>query len=84
MPTLKFVDELPEPGPKKGPGALAPILAELRSNPGRWAELDRYPRDRYHSAHSRGVGINKRHPDIEYAARRVGDDAVLYLRAVAL
>lgn len=62
--------------------ALAPILASLREQPGRWAELDRYPLDRIASARSRGCQIMRRHA-VEYAVETSGSEAVLYLRAPA-
>lgn len=81
---MKFVGELP---PSKAPGAapdsLVPVIAALRENPGQWAELSRYSKERRSSAASRGHQIRRRHDGIEYATRSDGDEVVLYLRAVA-
>jgi hypothetical protein len=77
---MKFVDLDIEPAGEVRREPLAPILAELADNPGRWGELDRYPSDRIASARSRGSQIKKRYPGTEYAVVPEGDVVVLYLR----
>jgi hypothetical protein len=77
---VKWTDVIIEPAQPKDVVSLVPILVELRLNPGRWAELDRYPLDRIQSARSRGANIKKRNPGIEYAVLAEDSDAVLYLR----
>jgi hypothetical protein len=81
MSPLKFVGELPQDGRAKKQRAR--YLDELRSAPGQWAEIARYPKARRASASSRGHQITRRNPDIEYTTRVVGDEAVLYMRAVS-
>lgn len=56
--------------------------AKLREQRGRWAVISRYPSDKVGSARARGSTLCKRQPDIEYAVRRIGDECVLYMRAL--
>lgn len=77
---VRFVDLDIKPAGTIRRDPLAPVLAELAENPGRWAELDRYPMERMNSARSRGSQIKRRYPGTEYAVLPEGDVAVLYLR----
>jgi hypothetical protein len=78
---MNFVDGLPPDG-RGGPVADYDI-AELRANLGRWAENARYPLPRRSAASSLGRGQVARHDGIEYATRTVGEEVVVYLRAVS-
>ena len=65
------------------PSALALTLQALRANTGQWAEIASYPRSKRQAAQSRGFQTCRRHDDIEYAIRTVGDEVILFMRAVA-
>lgn len=84
MSGVEFTDDLPadephrsKPGPKE-----AGYVADLRGNPGYWALIATYPntpRGRGQAA-ARGRSFQQRHPEGEYAVRRVDGENRLYLR----
>jgi hypothetical protein len=76
---MKFVDQLPADGRSATPIEIAP----LRESPGRWAEAQRYPKDKRSAASSRGRHFVSLHEGAEYTTRTVGDEVVLFVRAVA-
>lgn len=76
--SLKFVDSIPEK--HRNRTNWEPIVAELRRNPGQWAEIGRYPN------HSKAISPQqslKRREGIETAARTIGDEVVVFARAGA-
>jgi hypothetical protein len=74
------LDLAPADSTANGPGTFKAVLAELKTQPGRWAEVARYTSDRRKSAYSRGSQTQRRNPEIEYAVRDEGNDTVLYMR----
>lgn len=78
---MRFVDTLPEPARRRSQTRVRSLVTELEAQPGRWAEVGRYPEDRAKSAWSRGSQTCRRYPELEYAVRREGSEAVLYFRA---
>lgn len=78
---MRFVtDETIEPAQRAPRGDVAGMVAELSEQPGRWAEVARYPQERERSAWSRGSQTCRRYPTLDYAVRREGSEAVLYFR----
>jgi len=68
----------------RGPrNTLELLVAELSTQPGRWAEVARYTLERKGSASSRGAQSVKRYPELQYVVRREGDEFVLYMRKEA-
>ncbi|MGV3564204.1 MAG: hypothetical protein ACO1ON_13080 [Nocardioides sp.] len=80
---VKFIEG--DPPIKKGRrGSLAPIRADLRANPGVWAEVDRGPKWQARTLTNRGLSLIKNGgPDLQYAVRQIGDETVLFARAVS-
>lgn len=80
---MKFVDR-PDLKPSRDVGnprdAVRRMIEELQTQPGRWAEIARYPLERHGSAKSRASMTRKRYPEIEYAVERDGDEFILYFR----
>lgn len=83
---MKWTDPGFQPAPpRRGPrGSVLAMIEELRTQPGRWAEVATYPVGRVPSARSRGSQTAQRYPELEYAVE-VADDgaATLYFRIPA-
>lgn len=77
---MKWTDDIPAAARRKHRSNVAEMVAELAEQPGRWAEVARYPEDRIRSAWSRGSQTVRRYPVLEYAVRRDGSEAVLFFR----
>lgn len=77
---MKWADDLPAAARRTHRSSVRRMIAELETQPGRWAEVARYPEDREKSAWSRGSQTCRRYPMLEYAVRREGGEAVLYFR----
>lgn len=56
------------------------LVETLAEQPGRWAEVGRYPLTRKRSAYSRGSQTVRRYPVLQYAVQTDGDDVVLLFR----
>lgn len=81
---MKWTDETIEPVEWRPRSSTEQLVAELETQPGRWAEVARYPAERIASARSRGSQTVKRHPRLQYAVKPADDgDAVLYFRVPA-
>jgi len=78
---ITFVSELPPPS-ARARGAAQDVIKALQSRPNEWAEIARYPKAKRGNAYSRGFQFVARHPDFEYTVRPVGDEVVLFMRAV--
>lgn len=67
---------------QRGPrNSVLAMIAELRTQPGRWAEVATYTPDRLPSARSRGSQTVQRYPELQYAVERSDDGtATLYFR----
>jgi hypothetical protein len=78
---IKFTDKDLEPADGHG-HSFRDFLSELKTQPGRWAELERYEMRRIRSAASRGSNYKKRYPGVQYSIEIEGDEAVLYVRWV--
>jgi hypothetical protein len=77
---LKFIDgDLPGKSQQKH----SATREALRRNPGVWAEVERFPLDRRSTANNFGQALAGRYVDLEYTARRFGDEIVVYARAVS-
>jgi hypothetical protein len=74
---VKWVEELPAPERKSN---MTRIYPDLIANPGRWAEIQRYTGNSGR-VYSRAMQYVAKHPEIEYAVRRVGEQWVLFMRA---
>jgi hypothetical protein len=80
---VKWVDrEIKPASGGAGRNTAQAMVAQLASQPGRWAEVARYSLDRKGSAKSRGSMMVKRFAEerVEYAVEREGEEFVLYLR----
>lgn len=77
---LKFIDA-PPPGPADRKWGL--VRKELRANPGQWAEVKRAPKAERREIYQACAGLANRFEDIEAVTRIVGEDCILYARAVA-
>lgn len=77
---VKWVDREIHPATRAPRNSVEAMIAELSTQPGRWAEIARYSLDRKQSARTRGSMMAKRHPTVEYAVEREADEFVLYLR----
>lgn len=77
---MKWTDQQFEPSGRNPRNNLQHMLAELRTQPGRWAEVGRYEPHRRGSALSRGSQTQKRYPELEYHVQREGEEYVLYFR----
>lgn len=80
--SLRFVDELPEPS-RAGRRQWGRVRDELRTRPGQWAEVARFPKGEWAAAGSARISLAGRFPDIEARQRTVGGDVILFARAVA-
>lgn len=80
---LKFIDSEP-PSRRGGTGETAwgGVRDELRAHPGQWAELGIWPKASRRKAQNIQHTISKRYPDIQAVVRTIGDDVVVYARAV--
>ena len=86
MTEVKFVGELPESRhPWSRHRENQALVEKLRDRPGAWAEIDRRAGDlkNRQSVVNRGQNLKRRFPDVECTTRTVGDEIVLYARAVA-
>jgi hypothetical protein len=77
---VKFTDEVITPANVRPQLDVRRLVDTLCEQPGRWAEVERYPLSRIQSARSRGSQTVKRYPILEYAVRTEGSAAVLYFR----
>lgn len=80
---MKWTDEDVVPANRRPNNDVRAMVEMLAEQPGRWAEVDRYPANRTKSAWSRGSQTVKRYPILEYAVHRQGDESVLFFRVPA-
>ena len=78
--SLKFVGTLP---PKSKRTDWAAIRYELRTRPGEWAEIGRYPKSASNKAAADSMSVRRGHADIQSRYRTVGDEVFVYAVAVA-
>lgn len=74
---MKFVESLPRDGRTKSDPVDIDVL---RRNPGKWAEVARYPSERKNNASSRGSYLCRTNPGVECATRTVDGETILFLR----
>lgn len=77
---MKWTDKELKPVNHQERSSVAAMVAELETQPGRWAEIARYAPERLGSARSRGAQTCKRYPQLEYVVEREGSEFVLYFR----
>jgi hypothetical protein len=78
---ITFVDSLPPDESRRGRPKRA-WLDLLHQHPGQWAEVKQYPANARPSARRYIWHTRNKHPDIEMAVRTVGDQAIVYARAI--
>lgn len=80
---VKFVDALPPKSPAGGSGRpFSYNIEELRARSGEWAEIKRYPVKKRNAAQSQSNRMRRRHEDIETTVRTIGNQVILFARAV--
>jgi hypothetical protein len=79
---MKWTDEQLKPATDNRTIDVQTMLAELETQPGRWAEIARYDLARRTAAYSRGSMNAKRHKErrLQYSVARDGDEYVLFYR----
>lgn len=79
---MKWTEAQLSPAQRRPRGLVQELVEELSAQPGRWAEVARYPADRRVSAYTRGSMAAKRFAShrLEYAVTRDGDHYLLHYR----
>lgn len=80
---MRFVDELPPAGRGVTKNHVAELRAALAEQPGRWAEVQRFGPEHENgqkAAYQRATYLRSK--GLEAAARREGEDHIVYARVV--